>query len=423
MHQELALVPNLSVAENVLLGLGYPTRARSFVRWAELRARAAEVLGRLEVDIDVRTLAGDLSVADQRMVMLARGLAADARVVVLDEPTASLTDSEINHLFRVMRSLRDQGVCVVFVSHRLNEIITMTDRVVVMRDGRVVSRHETASLDRDSLVQAITGTAPADHRAAPVARSTTAATERHEVLRVDHVTMPPTLDDVSLVAYGGEVLGLAGLVGAGRTELCRVVFGVDRPRSGTVSVHGRPIRSGRLRQALQRGVVLLPEDRRNQGNVLDFSIKHNITLSTLRKHRWLGRLPFPSPAAEGKTASALVERLGIRISSSDQSVRTLSGGNQQKVVLAKWLEHGAEVFIFDEPTHGVDVDGKREIYAIMRELADAGKAVIFVSSEFSELIGLSDRILVLAEGRVVAELPGDTTEAEILDRCYAAAHV
>ena len=389
---------------------------------SDLHSQAAAVLARLEVDINPRTLAGTLSVADQRMVMLARGLAANARVVVLDEPTASLTDSEIKHLFRVMRSLREQGACVVFVSHRLNEILTMTDRVVVMRDGQVVSRHETTSLTRDALVQAITGVATVEEDVVPpAARKPKAPDDRREVLRVEDVSMPPRLVDVSLTAYSGEVLGLAGLVGSGRTELCRVVFGVDRARTGNVTMLGKPVKNGRLRQALRRGVVLLPEDRRNQGNVLDFSIKHNITLATLREHRFVRWLPFPSRSAEGRTATDLVGRLDIKISSNNQSVRTLSGGNQQKVVLAKWLKHGAEVFIFDEPTHGVDVDGKREIYAIMRELADAGKAVVFVSSEFSELIGLSDRILVLAEGRVVAELPGDTTEGEILNRCYAAA--
>lgn len=421
VHQELALVPNLSVAENVLLGLGFPMRGQTLVRWRALRERAAEVLARLEADIDPRVLVCDLSVADQRMVMLARGLAADARLIVLDEPTASLTDAEITHLFRVMRSLRDEGVCIVFISHRLNEVLSMTDRVVVMRDGSVVSRLDTGSLDQEALVEAITGGAKSEvPPRVGKPRPDAPARPRREVLRVEHVSRPPMLEDVSLSAYSGEVLGLAGLVGAGRTELCRVVFGVDRARSGTVSVLGQQIKPGRLRHALKHGVVLLPEDRRNHGNVLDFSIKRNVTLPTLAGHRLLARLPFPSHKSEHSAAVSMIDRLGISASGSHQIVRSLSGGNQQKVVLAKWLKHGAEVFIFDEPTHGVDVEGKREIYSIMRELADAGKAVVFISSEFAELTGVSDRILVLAGGRVVSELPGDASEAEMLKECYAA---
>jgi ABC-type sugar transport system ATPase subunit len=425
VHQELSLVPNLSVAENVLLGLGFPTRGRAFVQWGTLRDRAVEVLARLEADIDPRALAGTLSVAEQRLVMLARGLAADARLVVLDEPTASLTDAEITHLFRVVRALRDAGVCILFVSHRLNEVMGFTDRIVVMRDGSVVSRLNTGALDHEDLVRAITGVQTGHSldvtREPAVTKDADAvADSRREVLRVEHVELLPRLHDVSLSAYGGEVLGIAGLVGAGRTELCRVIFGVDRARSGTVLVHGKRVKPGRLRHALQHGIVLLPEDRREQGNVLDFSIKRNITLATLAQHRRLKGLPWPSRKAEGSTAATMISRLDISTSGADQIVRSLSGGNQQKVVLGKWLKHGAEVFIFDEPTHGVDIGGKREIYTIMRELADTGKVVIFISSEFSELVGLCDRILVLSQGRVVSELSGNTSETEILRHCYLA---
>lgn len=427
VHQEISLVPNLSVAENVLLGLGFPKRARLLRRGA-LRERAAAALARLDVRLDPATLTGGLSVADQRMVMLARGLAAEARLVVLDEPTASLTDAEISHLFRVVRTLRDDGVCIVFVSHRLNEVLDLADRVVVMRDGGVVSHFDTGSLAHETLVEAITGgrrADPADQPHPPILTSRTvfeagSPEQDREVLRVEHVRLPPKLVDVSLSAYRGEVLGIAGLVGAGRTELCRVIFGVDRAKSGRVLVAGEPLKPGRLRQALRRGVVLLPEDRRNQGNVLDFSIRRNITLATMPQHRWRSRLPFPSPAAEHATAQAMISRLDIGAAGAGQTVRSLSGGNQQKVVLARWLKHGAEVFIFDEPTHGVDIGAKREIYAIMRELAQAGKAVVFISSEFSELAGYCDRILVLAGGTVVCELPGQATEAEMLQHCYAA---
>jgi ABC-type sugar transport system ATPase subunit len=412
VHQELTLVPDMSVAENVLLGLSYP--GRPFVNWPVLRRRAVDLLARLDIAIDPRRPARSLSIAEQRLVMLARGLAAQARLVVLDEPTASLSTAEIGHLFRVVRSLRADGVGTMFVSHRLDEILDLTERVVVMRDGAVVADSPTAALDRTRLIAAISG--PSAGR--PVVRRR-AAVPGPELLRVEGVSRGQVLHGVDLSVRAGEVVGLAGLVGAGRTELARVIFGVDRPSAGTVSVGGKPVRPGRLRQALRRGIALLPEDRRHQGNVLDFGIRSNITLATLRKHRRSGLLPVPSRRSERAAAHEMVDRLQIRSTSVEQAVRSLSGGNQQKVVLAKWLRHGADVFLFDEPTHGVDVEGKQEMYAIMRELADEGKAVVFISSEFAELVEVCDRVVVLRHGRVVAELSEDITETRILAHCFA----
>jgi ABC-type sugar transport system ATPase subunit len=416
VHQELALVPDLSVAENVLLGLGFPRHGNALVNWPRLRARSSELLARLDVSIDPRCPTRSLSIAEQRLVMVARGLAARARLIVLDEPTASLSNAEIGHLFQVIRSLREQGVGTVFVSHRLDEILDLTERVVVMRDGAVVADSPTAALDRQGLISAISGPSVPALAAKQIRRP---ANVGEEILRVEHVSRPPVLNDVSLSVRAGEVVGLAGLVGAGRTELARIVFGVDRPSSGTLAVHGREVRPGRLRHAMRRGIVLLPEDRRHQGNVLDFGIRSNVTLATLHKHRRAPRLPLPSRRSERVAAQQMIDRLTIRSSSVEQAVRSLSGGNQQKVVLAKWLRHGADVFLFDEPTHGVDVDGKREMYAIMRELADEGRAVLFISSEFSELVEVCDRIVVLRHGRVVADLSGAVTEAEILHHCFA----
>jgi len=417
VHQELALVPDLSVAENVLLGLGFPARGRTLVNWSQMYRDAAKVLARLDIAVDPRRPTRSLSIAEQRLVMLARGLAARARLVVLDEPTASLSNAEIGHLFRVVRALRDDGVGTVFVSHRLDEILDLTERVVVMRDGTVVDEFATADLDRRQLITAISG--PAE-KARPGRRPPQPAPAGAEVLRIEHISRPPVLTDVSLSIRAGEVVGLAGLAGAGRTELARIIFGVDRPSAGTVSVRGRAVRPGRLRSALRRGIVLLPEDRRHQGNVLDFGVRSNVTLATLHKHRRTARLALPSRRSERVAARHMVERLHIATASVEQAVRSLSGGNQQKVVLAKWLQHGAEVFLFDEPTHGVDVDGKQEIYEIMRELADEGKAVMFISSEFPELIEVCDRITVLRSGRIVAELDGDVSEATILKHCFTA---
>ncbi|MFB4308163.1 sugar ABC transporter ATP-binding protein [Actinomadura sp. GTD37] len=415
VHQELALVPHLSVAENVLLGLGYPARGRTLVHWPRVYREAAKVLARLDIAIDPRRPTHSLSIAEQRLVMLARALAAQARLIVLDEPTASLSSAEIEHLFRVVRALRGDGVGTVFVSHRLDEILDLTERVVVMRDGSVVGDFATAALDREKLITAISGPSAA---ARPARRLPRSADAGEEVLRVEHVSRPPVLTDVTLSIRAGEVVGLAGLAGAGRTELARIIFGVDRPGAGTVSVRGRAVRPGRLRQALRRGIVLLPEDRRHQGNVLDFGVRSNITLATLRKHRRTARLALPSRRSERVAARQMVERLNIGTASVEQAVRSLSGGNQQKVVLAKWLRHGAEVFLFDEPTHGVDVEGKQEIYAIMRELADEGRAVMFISSEFAELVEVCDRVVVLRDGRIAAELDAGLSESLILEHCF-----
>ena len=421
VHQELALVPRGSVAENVFLGLPHPRRAGLFIDWPELHRRTREVLARLGLEVDPRTVVQELSVAQQRMVMIARCLAWDARVVVLDEPTAALTDAEISHLLEVLRQLADADVAIVYVSHRLEEVLDATDRVVVMRDGSVVADLLTATLTKQTLVAGITGEARSTE-------SQTVHVERvgrppgAELLRVAGLTRAPLLQEIDLVLREGEVLGLAGLVGAGRTELARVLFGVDAPDSGTITVRGEDVVLRSPRAAMRQRIVLLPEDRRHQGNDTAQSIGANITLPTLRRHRGTSWLPRPSPARQRVVSEEVAGRLGVKARDTEVAVGTLSGGNQQKVVLAKWLVHGADVFVFDEPTAGIDVEGKADVYGIVGELADQGKAVLFISSDLPELAAVSDRVVVLREGRVVAELTGSqVTESEILHHCYGGA--
>jgi ABC-type sugar transport system ATPase subunit len=418
VHQELALIPRTSVSENVFLGLPRPRRAGLFVDWGTLHRRTREVLARLGLDVDPRQSVDDLSVAQQRLVMVARCLAWDARVVVLDEPTASLTDEEIQHLLAVIRQLADAGVAVIYVSHRLEEVLGATDRVVVMRDGSVVADRVTATLTKASLVAGITGEAKGSESATVHVHR-----QRHEVgpevLRVTGLSRRPVLHEVDLVLHEGEVLGLAGLVGAGRTELARVLFGIDHRDSGTIAVHGREVALRSPRAALKERIVLLPEDRRHQGNDVLQSIRVNTTLPTLDRHRSLPWLPRPSVRREQTASREIVDRLGIKARDTEVAVGSLSGGNQQKVVLAKWLVHGADVFVFDEPTHGIDVEGKADVYDLIGELADQGKAVLFISSDLPELAAVSDRVVVLREGRVVAELTGEqVTEGVILEHCY-----
>ncbi len=420
VHQELQDVADLSVAENVMLGLGFPKRAGLFVDWRTLRRRAAEVIARLEVDIDPKAAVGDLSVADQRLVTIARGLAQNATMLVLDEPTASLTDEEIKHLFGVVGRLRSEGITVLYVSHRLEEIFELTNRVVVMRDGRVVADEPTAALDRRALIGHITGHEHAE-TAAERRRSQGIGgpPETEVLLRAQGITAATGVTDCSFEVRAGEVLGLAGLVGAGRTELVRAIFGADRRSAGTIAMRGKQINVKSPESAMRAGLALLPEDRKTQGNVMEFTVRQNLTLASLHKHRIAPKVAAPSSSRERVEAARLIERLAIKTPHDRQTVKLLSGGNQQKVVIGKWVSQGADVLIFDEPTHGVDVDGKEEIYNVMGELAGQGKGVVFISSEFSELVGACHRVLVMREGRIVGEVSGDdVTEQAIVELCY-----
>jgi ABC-type sugar transport system ATPase subunit len=416
VHQELTDVPNLSVAENIELGLGYPKRMGVFVNQRALRRKTRDVLARLEVNIDPATPQGALSLADRRLVMIARGLAADARLLVLDEPSASLTEDEIKHLHAVVRSLKSSGVAIIYVSHRLDEILELTDFVGVMRDGELVYNARTRDVSMTKLIEEITGSLDA----APERRDPRRVeSPGEEVLRVDGMTTPDGVSDASFTLRKGDLLGIAGLVGAGRTELVRAIFGADRSTGGTVQVHGREETIRSPRDGLRAGIVLLPEDRRHQGTVQSFSVRKNVTLPALKRYR-RGPFPLPRVGAERKATQELIDRLNIKVAHVEHPVRYLSGGNQQKVVLAKWLESGADVFIFDEPTHGIDVEGKEDVYNLMERLAEQGKGVIFISSEFSELVGACNRVVVMREGRIVSELEGDAiTDAALVERCYA----
>jgi len=413
VHQDLYDVADLSVAENVMLGLGFPKRLGVFVDWTELRDRAANEIHRLEIDIDPKVAVGELSIAEQRLVMIARGLAQNARLLVLDEPTASLTDEEIEHLFAAIRRLRDDGITVVYVSHRLEEIFEITDRVVVMRNGQIVADEATTDLDRRQLITHITG-----HERAETAierrrsHNIGGRPDAPPILEVDDITADTGVHGCSFDVREGEVLGIAGLIGAGRTELVRAIFGADRKTGGTVKIRGEAVDIKSPADAMKAGLALLPEDRKAQGNVMDFSVRQNITLASLERHRMAPSVAAPSTSSEKVEAAHMIERLAIATPDDRQLVRLLSGGNQQKVVIGKWLSQGSDILIFDEPTHGVDVDGKEEIYDIMQELAAQGKGVIFISSEFSELVGACHRIIAMRDGLIMGELEGDEINEE-----------
>ncbi len=418
VHQELGNFPSLTVAENVALGTRYPRRAGFLINRRELDRRVRVVLDELEAEIDPSAHASDLTSVQQRVVMIARALYHEARVLVLDEPSVSLTLEEIGHLHAIVRRLRDRGQSVVYVSHRLHEIVSLTDRVVVMQDGRVTLERPTAEVTEAALVEAIAGSAAGRSGTPPASPADTSGVP---ALRVRGLRRAPRVHDVSFDLHAGEVLGLAGLVGSGRTEVARMIFGADRATAGTIEVDGRVQRLRTPVDGVAAGVALLPEDRRHEGLVLDFAVRENITLASLGDHR-LGHLPVPRRASEARAATRMIERLRIRTPGPEQAVRRLSGGNQQKVVLAKWLERTERILIFDEPTQGVDVGAKEEIFSFVRGLAEAGRAVIVISSDFGELVGLCTRVIALREGRVSGTVQGsDISEEALVRLAYAAA--
>ncbi len=390
VYQEFALAPHLSVAENLSLGRE-PTRA-GLINRTEERKTAIELLERLGLRIDPNRVAGTLSVAEQQLVEIAKALAIDAKLVILDEPTATLTEHEIDELFEVIDALTERGTAVLYISHRLDEIFRIADTVTVMRDGRVVDTVPAADLDHDRLVQLMVGRDIANLYPKP-------EVEPGEPVLTVRGLSSAAVHDCSLEVRAGEVVGLAGLVGAGRTELARAVFGADRA-TGTVEVDGRPVRLGSPRAAVAAGIGYLTEDRKREGLAMQLPIDQNITMANLPSLGGFLRL-----GRERATAQRRAGELDIRTPSLKRKVQLLSGGNQQKVVVAKWLETHARALLFDEPARGVDVVAKAELFGLIGELAAAGRAILLISSYLPELLNMCDRILVMREGRIVGELP------------------
>ncbi len=420
VHQELSVVPELSVAENVELGLGYPKRAGVLVDFRRMRRQSREVLEQLGGGIPPRAPIGALPTAQQRLVMIARALVTKARLVVLDEPTGSLTDEETSHLFSVIRNLSVDGVAVIYVSHRLEEILQITSRVVVMRDGSLVDDRPTERYDTKTLIEEITGEdASATALERRHSRGIGSPPDSDVVLDVEGLEVAGKVHDISFSLRKGEILGIAGLVGAGRTEMVRAIFGADHRDAGVIRMNGEEVSIHKPADAIAAGMVLLPEDRRNQGLIRDFNVRRNITLGTLRDYRVRPRLPMPSTRKERDAARSTVGDLEIKTPSDLTPAAWLSGGNQQKLILGRWLRSGASVMIFDEPTHGIDVGAKEEVYILIEQLAADGKSIIFISSEFGELVGVCHRVIAVREGRIAGEsVGGEITEPRLLEHCY-----
>ena len=408
IHQELDLVPGLSVAENVVLGRE-PSRL-GFTRPRDAERVARDLLARLgHPEIPVRRELGRLSAAGQQVVSMARALARDARLIVMDEPSAVLDPEEVRNLFRVVRELTADGVAVVYISHRLEEIREIGDRVTVLKDGRTVARdlpaRDTPTAD---VVRLMTGRT-VEHAFPPRAGEPSAEV----VLEVEGLGRDGEFADVSFTVRAGEVVGLAGLVGSGRSEVLETVHGARRPTAGTVRVNGRALRPGSVPAAVRAGLGLSPEERKSQGLLMSEPVARNISLPGLGR---FARAGFLAPDAEVAAAREVTEQLDVRPADPTRPVKTLSGGNQQKVVLARWLLQGCTVLLLDEPTRGVDVGARAEIYTLVRRLAADGVAVVLVSSEVPEVLGLADRVLVMREGRVVHTGPADELdEGRVLD--------
>ena len=407
IHQELSLMPHLTAAQNIFIGREPRARIPFVIDQGKLNEDARTLFQSLNLKVDPQAKVGKLSVAQQQMVEIAKALSYSAQVLIMDEPTATLTDTEIDELFRIIRAVRANGVGVVHISHRLEELKLISDRVTVMRDGQYIATVDTKDASIDRIISMMVG------RTIYEAARETPTANPEVVLDVRGLNRGRMVRDVSFNLRRGEILGLAGLVGAGRTEVARAVFGADRPDSGTILVHGKVARIHSPADAVHLGIGYLSEDRKRFGLAVGMDVETNIVLATLRKFAdAFGRVDFRKTRA---TAEQRVHRLGIKTPSIKQKVRNLSGGNQQKVVIAKWLTADTEILIFDEPTRGIDVGAKSEIYHLLNELAKQGKAIIMISSELPEILRMSHRIVVMCEGRIRGELSGaEATQEKIM---------
>nr|WP_300147983.1 sugar ABC transporter ATP-binding protein [Propionicimonas sp.] len=410
IYQEFNLTPNMTIAENIFLG--HLPRKAGRVDWQTVRTRSRELLDSLDVDLPVDAMTGTLSVAQQQMVEIAKALNRNTRILVMDEPSAVLSEKDIENLFAVVRRLQATGIGIVYISHRLKEIFELADEVTVLKDGRYVDTRAVADVDMDDLVRLMIGRDLADvypKRSNPPGEV---------VLTVSHLAQHHLARDVSFDLRAGEIVGFAGITGSGRTEVARVVFGADRATAGEMTLFGRPYSPRSPRDAINHGVALVTEDRKRQGLLLKLQVYFNTTISGLDRLTRFGVLQLKR---EQSLVRTWIQNLRIKTPSPQFLVVNMSGGNQQKVVLARWLSLGIKVFIMDEPTRGIDVGSKAEIYQIMSDLAEQGVAIVMISSELPEVLGMSDRVMVMREGRIVKELSREEASEELVMQ-YAVGH-
>lgn len=411
IHQELNLLPHLDVATNIYIGR-LPKNALGLVDWKKVHADADEVLRQVAADFDSHDIVRDLSVSQQQLVEIAKSVSRKAKILFFDEPTSSLTPAEVQNLFRIMRNLKEQGITMVYISHKLDEIEEIADRITVMRDGRKVMTKNMKDVSMDEIISAMVGGM---------------ITNRYPknyveiggpIFEVKDLNRKGVLHDINFTLRSGEILGITGLMGAGRTELARAIFGADPIDSGEIFVEGKKVKIRNVSDAINAGIGLLTEDRKTQGLLLNLSVNDNTAIAALNSKKASKKLTVRGMLHKKKireNTELYCKKLQVKTPSIQQKVINLSGGNQQKVIIGKWLSTDSKILIFDEPTRGIDVGTKAEIYKIMEELAASGVGIIMISTELPETLGISDRVLVMRKGRIVAELdPKKTTEEEIV---------
>jgi ribose transport system ATP-binding protein len=404
IHQELELIPHLNVAENIYLGR--EDRNSIFIDYKKLYQKTEDVLDMLGVEIDPKAKINDLNIGSQQMVEIAKAVSQQAEILVMDEPTSSLTNQEIEILFKLIERLKKQDIAIVYISHRLEEVFEICDRVTVLRDGQFVGEVETKETDEDQLIKMMVGRTIEDRF--PKMRFNPG----EEILRVDNLSVPKEIESASFTLHKGEILGVAGLMGSGRTELAKAIFGVYKDKTGDIYYRGQKLEINSPADAIDNGIYYLSEDRKEEGLVLGLSVSDNISISVLTT--MLKANTFINAAQEKELAQKYIGDLNIKTPSEKQLVKNLSGGNQQKVVISKLLSTKPEVVIFDEPTRGIDVGAKREIYNLMQDLIDEGVAVILISSELPEVLNLSSRVLVMHEKEIMGELDAADADQEAI---------
>ncbi len=406
IYQHVTAFPDLTVTENIFMGREIKNKF-GFYDWKTMRQRAKELIEPLSAEIDVNKPMGNLSVAEQQLVEIAKALSCDARILIMDEPTASLTRNECLQLYRIAKDLRDKGVSIIFITHRFEDMYELATRVTVFRDSQYIGTYDVDGITNADLIKAMVGREIKDLFPKPEVKI------GDEMLRIEHLSRTGYFKDVSFNVHAGEIVGLTGLVGAGRTEVVESVCGITRPDEGKVYLEGKEVHIKQPSEAMEKGIILLPEDRQKEGLIMSWGLGRNVTLPTISKYAKKG---FNDEKTERDLAKKLLEEVDTKAVDIFQPASSLSGGNQQKVVVAKALSQEMKVVIMDEPTKGVDVGAKAEIYAIMGDLAKKGYAIILISSEMPEILGMADRIVVMCNGRKTGELDrGEATQEMILE--------